>query len=950
MGFRTHTMPFVEGESLRAKVAKMGALPVGETIGILRDVARALAYAHEHGVVHRDIKPDNVLLSGGSAVVTDFGIAKAINAARGDGRSTLTEAGVSLGTPAYMAPEQAAADPSTDHRADLYAFGCLGYELLAGRPPFTAKSPQKLLAAHMGDTPAPVEDLRPDAPHALTALIMRCLEKDPDRRPQAAAELVRVLDNVTSGSGHPAPRPGPGAVGGEGTLRKALLLYGAGFLAVALVAKASSIVLALPDWVFAGALIVMALGLPVVLLTGYKASPFLSWRRTARGGAVALAAFVVAVCAVLVLGAAGIGPGASLVSAHAIDTKRPLIVADFSVTNADSALGRALTEVTKSVLGQSKTITVLTPEEIVAALKRMEVSPSTPLVDSVARRLAIRNGLQAIIDGEITGLGADGGYHVMLRLVTADSGRQLWAEHATAKDKPGLIDVVDKLSRQLHAKLGESLRNVRAVPLFDVTTGSLDALIKYNEGEQASDFQVDRPRAMVLLREAVGIDPSFAEAWRKLAAVEISAQAPQSQIDSALTQAYLHRDRVSGSERDFVIAMYYGSGPGRDRGRAVAAYEEALGRGDSEVVNNLAVYLTSRREFARAESLYQQEIRAVPMFAMGYTNAMRPLLIQGKLATAESIAAIGFARVHVKSLTFIPLDNRYEKGDTAAFRRGVDSVLAHGDSADKEWARTRERSLSALGGRITESQQWVAENRVDAASLTPLARLTRIDGGLDAFLDGVILGKPEPVVRELDAAFAAAPIATLPETDRPYFATARLYAILGRPDKARAILARYDADVKDTALIRNNRAARATVNGEILLAEGKATEAIKEFRAGDRQADGPIDFCTICLAYKLGRAFDKAGMADSAIVYYERVVSEPYPYRLSTNIDPEYVPLFSRRLGELYQAKGDRMKAAAYYQKFVDLWAKAEPSLQPQVAEIRARIKRLADPEKPPGG
>jgi serine/threonine protein kinase/DNA-binding SARP family transcriptional activator/Tol biopolymer transport system component len=201
-GVLFYVMPFVDGESLRSRLAKGGALSVPETVSLLRDVAKALAYAHERGVVHRDIKPDNVLLTAGTAIVADFGIAKAIAAAQGhsgvDGE-TPTHVSMSLGTPAYMAPEQAAADPKTDHRADIYAWGCTAYEMLAGRPPFAATSPQRLLAAHLSDAPTPLGELRHDAPTALCRLVMQCLEKDPGVRPKSAAQLVQALNTVVSG-------------------------------------------------------------------------------------------------------------------------------------------------------------------------------------------------------------------------------------------------------------------------------------------------------------------------------------------------------------------------------------------------------------------------------------------------------------------------------------------------------------------------------------------------------------------------------------------------------------------------------------------------------------------------------------------------------------------------------------------------------------------------------
>ncbi|MES2124505.1 MAG: serine/threonine-protein kinase, partial [Gemmatimonadota bacterium] len=174
-----YSMPFVEGESLADRLARDGTVPATEALRIVSEVADALAAAHARGIVHRDIKPANILLAGRHALVADFGVAKALEAGHrdesGPGAAKLTSVGMTLGTPAYMAPEQAAADPTVDHRADIYALGIVAYEMLTGRLPFAGGTPQALLAAHVTTPPISITSLRPDLPAPLASLIMRCL-------------------------------------------------------------------------------------------------------------------------------------------------------------------------------------------------------------------------------------------------------------------------------------------------------------------------------------------------------------------------------------------------------------------------------------------------------------------------------------------------------------------------------------------------------------------------------------------------------------------------------------------------------------------------------------------------------------------------------------------------------------------------------------------------------
>ena len=210
------TMPFIHGESLRTRLQQNGALKLPEVLKLLHDVVEALAYAHSRGVIHRDIKPANILSDGRHALVTDFGVAKALNAALPMGGPGHTTSGMAIGTPAYMAPEQLAADPEADHRVDLYAVGLLAYELLSGVSPFAAPSPTATMTAQLTRVPQALHELDSDIPPAFSALVQHLLAKSPEDRPPDAQSVLAELDRISGALAADAHR----STSGESHARK----------------------------------------------------------------------------------------------------------------------------------------------------------------------------------------------------------------------------------------------------------------------------------------------------------------------------------------------------------------------------------------------------------------------------------------------------------------------------------------------------------------------------------------------------------------------------------------------------------------------------------------------------------------------------------------------------------------------------------------------------------
>jgi tetratricopeptide (TPR) repeat protein len=952
-----YVMPYIEGESLRAKLAREGELPVREAVAILKEVLDALAYAHQQGVVHRDIKPDNVLLSGRHAVVTDFGVAKAVSASTGE--SSLTSLGVALGTPAYMSPEQAAANPHVDHRADIYAVGAMAYEMLCGQPPFAGPNPQAILAAHVTDAPDPTTSRRATVPAALNELVMRCLEKLPADRWQGADEMLPHLDAMVTPSGGMTPtgtQPVP-AVALETIQRQTNPWRVAGLFTLASIGALAIVYLlvlqlGLPYWVVYGAAALLAIGLPIMLLTGHHerqravaqttgmmaATPpggvqrLFTWRWAILGGGLAFAGLTLVAGTYTTMRVMGVGPVGTLMATGAIGERERLILAEFDNRTADSTMGPTVTELFRVGMAQSPVLNMMEANRLAPILTRMELDPSVRIDEPLALEIAVREGHKAVVAGDIVSVGS--GYAISARVVSVD-GELLTAQQVSARSADEIIAAVDELSAKLRERIGESLRTIRRKhPLEQVTTASLDALTLYTQGLNAENAG-DDDRAVELFAAAIGEDSTFAMAWRKLGTVLGNNFEQQDRAVEALTKAYEYRDRLTDRERAYATGMYHSRVTG-ELEKAIAGYRTLLETYPNDVValNNTGVMYFLLRDHRRALEFYQQALALDSSRVIYYTNVAGTHNMLGERDSATALLALVAAR-------FPGTPQVHEFGYYVEFgRRDYEAAARHVSNLAQErggslfwrtWVGIQRARLATVQGRMAEAgRHWgevlaVTEQR----GLPGQYVANSIEAGLHQMLAA---GDPDGARRLVRGALERYPLDSLPLLDRPYDFLTMYYSLAGDAALARATAQAMGA----SGLERMGRSFERQYHralGYAGAAGGDWETGLAELRRGFQG-----DACIPCEFSSMARAFERAGEPDSALAYWERYAALTVRWSF---IDATELPTSYRRAGELYEAKGNTEKALEYYNQFVELWQDADPELQPIVQDVRQRMARL---------
>jgi tetratricopeptide (TPR) repeat protein/tRNA A-37 threonylcarbamoyl transferase component Bud32 len=937
-GFLFFVMPYVEGESLRDRLDREKQLPLEDALKIAREVADALSYAHSHDVVHRDIKPANIMLTDGHARVADFGIARAVRAAGGE---RLTGTGMSVGTPLYMSPEQAAGSEDVDGRSDLYSLGCVLFECLAGRTPFTGPL-EGVVRQHLANEPPNITTLRPAVPAGVAAALMRALAKTPADRFSPAAQFAEALRAAATPAPPAAPTSPPATSPGL-----AAGAFGVAGVVVLGVVYLLVLQLELPMWVFGAAMVLLLIGLPLVITTAVVErgrrvgeeprqgwARLFSWRRTLGGGGLAFTALALVTAILVSAGAVGVGPAATLITAGEMGNRERLILADFQNRTSDPTHGTTVTELMRIGLSQSTAISTMDPLQLARTLQLMRRDVSEGVTEEVALAAAEREGLKGIITGEVSAVGSR--LAVSARLVTTQ-GEVLLAETEQAASADELVDAVDRLSNRMRERFGESLAHIRAgAPLERVTTGSTRAMRVFTQGLEA-DNQGDQTRALELLEEAVAEDTMFAMAYRKIAIILSNEGEQRARSVTAAEKAYEFRDRLTERERYLVTAAYHSVVTG-NRDQTIAAYRNVLDLypDDTYALNNLGVIYTQLRDFPRAADFYGQALAVDPTLRIYYSNLSGSLSRQKLWDSAAVIAELFQERFPTNpevKMAFI---------FNAAFRKQYDSAqaLIPGLLADQRGTVFWEAiafewwgHLYALQGEIESARErWdrAFELSMDRGVRgTYLLRMSR-----RAVVERLLLDDPTGAQRLLDDALALFPLEELAPLDRPYPNLAFAYAACGDAEKAKELLAEFQAAPEaDHAEAAEHWAEAA--QGAIALDEDRPQDALAAFRRFD---DGIA--CPTCAYPWLARAYEQLGQEDSVRVNYQRFVDLPSD---AVWYDAGHLAFAYFRLGEIYEGRGEAEAAAGYYRQFLSLWHDADPVFQPWIERARSALGRLTE-------
>jgi tetratricopeptide (TPR) repeat protein len=621
----------------------------------------------------------------------------------------------------------------------------------------------------------------------------------------------------------------------------------------------------------------------------------------------------------------------TLLATRSISMRDRIVVADFADFTGDTVLAAAITEAFRTDLTQSPVVRVLTPRQVRSSLTSMQWSPDVALSDSLARELALREGVKAIVTGSLTKV--SGTFTVNVQLVAAQNGEALVAVRESASDSTTLINAVDRASKTLRQRIGESLHDLERMPSLEkATTASLPALRVYSEGQRLVRSG-NRSAAVQRFQQSIAIDTGFASAYLGLA-MAYGTIGDEGRACDASEHARANRDRLSFVERSMLIASRaYGQ---QDYETAIRTYNALAERFPENIaaLNNLALAHRDARQFAAAESLFRRADRADTTIANFLFGLHSTQILQGKFAEAAATLDTLRRRFpnHPVYLTEALQDAAAQQDWPRAEQTARKQIVEVGtDTLQLVDPYEALAQIAMARGRLAESERlWETHARVSGAARV-MSR--HIFGALQrGYLVLRYRNDAPRAVAFVDSALRASPLDSLLPADRRYDEVARFYLAAGQPARVGPLLAA--AVVNDSVLHRTPRSERLWTRGLAALTSGRVTAAIDTLRlASDRHV------CPSCVLPDLGRAYERAGQLREASETYQRYLTTPWVWRY----EPDAVELGWTlwRLADVSERLGETDRARSAWSQLLTVWSGADPGMLATIDSARLRMRKL---------